>query len=359
MRIAVDGRAFSSTAAGIRRYVGELYKALAVVAEGSSIDAIGGLASAAPSSCHVRDERWSPPTNLGRHAVGLPRTLRAEAYDVYHAPAYVSPLWGSVPTVLSVHDIVYAAHPEWYPYRRDPLRRWFYRTSVARAGLILASSTFTADELRRVYGVPAARVRVVPLAAADAFRVTSPAPVEARSPVLLHVGDLHPRRDLVCAVRVLQRLVRAGAHGWTLVLIGRDQGSLAAVRQAASEAGVTDRVTHLTSVTDDELRAWCGRSFALLYPSRYEGFGFPVVEAMASGLPVVAADAASVPEVLAGAGALFAPGDDAAAAGAISELADATTYRERQYAGLSRAATLTWERTARLTLEAFEEAARG
>jgi len=357
---AVDGRAFSSPAGGVRRYVSELYSALGRQGVGMAVDAIGAAPDASlPPVCRSVSEAWSPPTNLGRHAVGVPLTLARGAAAVYHAPAYVAPLWGRAPVVLSVHDIVYASRPEWYPYRRDPLRRWFYRHSVGRARLILVPSTFTADELMRVYGVAATRVRLVPLAPAASFFNASPAPGETREPVLLHVGDLHTRRDLPCAVAVLARLVAVDGRAWRLVLIGRDRGSLAEVRRAAMESGMADRVDHVANVTDAGLREWYGRAFALLYPSRYEGFGLPVAEALAAGLPVVAADAGSVPEVVAEAGCLFGPGDVDAAAALVGALTDAAHFRQRQVLGQARAAQLTWERTAALTLEALCEAAHG
>ncbi|MBA2354789.1 MAG: glycosyltransferase, partial [Acidobacteria bacterium] len=233
MRVAVDGRAFASPAGGVRRYLRELYAALGALAPALEVEAIGApVEEVLPGTCRARAEWPSPPTNLGRHAVGLPLTLRAGAYDLYHAPAYVAPLWGGVPTVVSVHDISYASRPEWYPYRRDRLRRWFYRQSVARATRLLVPSSFTASEVMRVYGVPSSRLRVVPLAAAPAFLRPEPPPPEMRDPVLLHVGDLHARRDVECAVAVLRGLKGDGAT-WRLVLIGRDRGCLPGIRAAA------------------------------------------------------------------------------------------------------------------------------
>ena len=175
--------------------------------------------------------------------------------------------------------------------------------------LIVVPSTFTADEIRRVYGVPASRLRLVPLAPSATFAAGPVVGPERRDRVLLHVGDLHARRDLEVAVAVLRRLTGAeAAHPWRLVLIGRDRGSLAGVREAARAAGVDDRVEHVEGASDEALYAWYRRAWCLLYPSRYEGYGLPVAEAMASGLPVVAADAGSVPEVLSSAGFLFPPG---------------------------------------------------
>ena len=207
--MAVDGRAFASPAGGVRRYVSELYAALAALDPDLRVAAVGAAPGASlPAACQPTPEWPSPPTNLGRHAVGLPLALARGRYDVYHAPAYVAPTWGRVPVVVSVHDISYASRPEWYPYRRDPLRRWFYRQSVDRARLILVPSTFTADEIMRVYEVPSTRLRLVPLAPSDAFHAGAVIGQEARQRVLLHVGDLHARRDLECAVAVLRGLVR-------------------------------------------------------------------------------------------------------------------------------------------------------
>ena len=359
VRMAVDGRAFASPAGGVRRYVSELYSALGALDARLHVDAVGASqGEPLPPSCHPRPEWPSPPTNLGRHSAGLPLALATGHYAVYHAPAYVAPTWGRVPVVLSVHDISYASRPEWYPYRRDPLRRWFYRQSVDRASVIVVPSTFTADEIRRVYGVPASRLRVVPLAPSATFAAGPVVGPEGRDRVLLHVGDLHARRDLEVAVAVLRRLTgAAAAQPWRLVLIGRDRGSLAGVREAARAAGVDDRVEHVEGASDEALFAWYRRAWCLLYPSRYEGFGLPVAEAMASGLPVVAADAGSVPEVLSSAGFLFPPGAAAAASTAVLRLEDRDTWMARQASGIERARELSWARTAQLTREVLDEAA--
>jgi glycosyltransferase involved in cell wall biosynthesis len=334
--------------------------ALGSLVAGLDVDAVGApLGMPLPRMCRRRVEWPSPPTNFGRHLIGLPLTLTRSRYAVYHAPSYVAPVWGAVPVVLSVHDISYAARPEWYPYRRDPLRRWFYRHSALRARLVLVPSTFTADELRRVYGMPSGRIRVVPLAASSTFIDLAPPPSEERERVLLHVGDLHARRDLGVAVAVLRHLVDGPASPWRLVLVGRDRGAAAPMWQAARAAGVADRVQHLDGVQEADLRGWYARAWCLLYPSRYEGFGLPVAEAMAAGLPVVAADAASVPEVLGEAGVLFPPGDVAAALAAVRRLDGTDAYAAAQALGTTRTRALTWAATAQLTYDALQEASRG
>jgi mannosyltransferase len=120
---------------------------------------------------------------------------------------------------------------------------------------------------------------------------------------------------------------------------------------------MADRIDRVEAASDETLRQWYGRAWCLLYPSRYEGFGLPVAEAMAAGLPVVAADAGSVPEVLSGAGVLFPPGDAALARDAVAALENADAYRAMQAHGIARAAALTWAHTAELTLAVLDEAA--
>ena len=332
------------------------------VAPSLEVEAVGAPANATlPPVCRAVGELPSPPTNLGRHAVGLPLTLARWRYDVFHAPSYVAPLWGRIPTILSIHDVSYQRRPEWYPYRRDPLRRAFYRRSAARAAAILVPSCFTADEVRAAYGIAASRIHVIPLAAAPAFHEGEPAggpPPDSGPRYLLHVGDLHVRRDLGTAVAVLSAL-RAVGGTWHLVLIGSDRGVWASLSATLSHAGLQNMVTWLPQVAEAELRQWYRRSFCLLYPSHYEGFGFPLVEAMACGLPVVAARASATPEVTGEAGLLFPPGDATTAAQHVCTLAThADLWLEQQAMGRHRAGVFDWTRTAAETLSCLEAVSR-
>jgi glycosyltransferase involved in cell wall biosynthesis len=349
----MDGRAFMSPAAGVRRYVSELYRAISEIAPDLRVDALGADSrTTLPSCCRAVTEWPSPPTNLGRHAVGVPVTLWRRGYDVYHAPAYVGPLWGSVSSVVSIHDVSYERRPEWYPYKRDAFRRLFYRQAARRAAAILVPSQFTARELVAAYDVPDDLVHVVPLAAGPAFyHHTLPVrPEGGEVRYLLHVGDLHARRDLQTAVAALAELTSRSPQ-WRLVLIGHDRGVWSGIQEAARRLQVAGAIQWIPSVTEDDLLRWYQRAFCLLYPSRYEGFGFPLVEAMAAGLPVVAADASCTPEVVGAAGLRFAPGDGGEAASCVTSLLEVDGLWERQQAaGRLGAARFSWKRTATATL---------
>ena len=292
--------------------------------------------------------------------VDLPLAVRRASVDLFHAPAYVAPLVGVHPLVLTIHDVSYERHPEWYPYRRDPLRRWFYRRSALAADAILTDSEFSRSEIVAAYRVPADRVFVVPLGVGPPF---TPGPAEASAlpagvvpPYVLHVGDLHVRRNLamlvdaVCEVRRRREALR----GLQLVLAGQDRGVGADLMSRAAERGHPDMVRLLGAVTDATLITLYRRANALAYPSRYEGFGLPLLEAMACGVPVVAARAGAIPEVVGDAAVLIDPDAAAGFADAIEHVLVSSDLAARlREASAARAAMFSWAQTAGRTVDVY------
>lgn len=362
LRIGIDGRAFASPAAGIRRYVHGLTRALLALGEPLAVVALGGRdSSALPAGAGHVAEPPHPPTNLGWTLIGLPRAARRAAVDIIHAPAYTAPFWSPVPVVLTIHDVSYHRHPRWYPYRRDWARRFFYRRSAHAASHILTVSRFSATEITAAYRIPAERMTVTPLGVDAGFAPADPdlrgeLPAGVIPPYLLHVGDLHERRNLAMLVEAVLAARRyCGARpALSLVLAGADLGVGDAVCAIAARAGAADAVVRLGPVSEKQLRALYHSAIALAYPSLYEGFGLPLVEAMACGTPVLASNTASMPEVLGDAGILVDPADGQAWARAIIDVVNNEHTRGRlRTTGLRRAADFTWERTARLTLEVY------
>jgi glycosyltransferase involved in cell wall biosynthesis len=367
LRVGFDGHAFSSPAAGIRRYATELVSALVALGEPLEIVALGGDAEAIPTGVSRIADSAHPSTNAGWTLIGLPRTAARAGVHLIHAPSYTAPFWAGVPVLLTIHDVSYELHPEWYPYRRDWLRRYFYRRSAKAAARVVTDSAFSASEISRAYGIPSERVVVIPLGVHRAFGAGDPnlpleLPTNVTEPFLLHVGDLHERRNLTVVVDALLEARRhfGAAAATSLVLAGVDRGVGEGLCTMAAEAGAPDAVVALGAVEEDRIHALYRGALALVYPSLYEGFGLPLVEAMASGTPVLASHEASMPEVLGGAGVLLDPRDVSAWRDAIIRLVNDDTLRDDLRArGLARAATFTWQRTARLTLDAYREVVSG
>jgi glycosyltransferase involved in cell wall biosynthesis len=358
LRVGIDGRAFLSPAAGVRRYVTELGSALLALDEPVDVVALGGSREPLPQGIGHIDAPWHPPSNLGWTIVGLPRAAARARVDLIHAPAYTAPLWAAVPTVLTIHDVSYERHPEWYPYRRDRLRRAFYRSSAHAAAHIVTDSEFSRREIAAAYGIPPERVTVAPPGVSPSFvpGAATSLPDGVRPPFLLHVGDLHERRNLPLAIAAVAAARQRLAGPVPLVLAGVDRG--VGTRLDALAAAAKVPVIRLGSIGDETLRSLYRAATALVYPSRYEGFGLPVLEAMASGTPVLASRAASIPEVLGDAGILLNPDEPEAWADAIVGVMTDESQQARMRAdGVARAAEFSWTRTARMTLGVYRQVA--
>lgn len=366
LRVGLDGRALTSPAAGVRRYTRSLLDALVSLPDAPEMVILGGDPDAPlPRAVHRVEEPWHPPTNAGWMLVGLPRAARHARVDVLHAPAYTAPFWSGIPTVLTIHDVSYARHPEWFPYRRDAVRRAFYRRCALSADIVVTDSQFSASEIQAAYGIDDSRLVVIPLGVDSSFVSARtpgrPLPTEVATPFVLHVGDLHERRNLPMAVAaVLDARSRVPAlSSLSLVLAGVDRGVGDRVRHLAAAAGAAEAVVVLGPVEEDMLRSLYDQALALVYPSLYEGFGLPVLEAMACGTPVLASRAASMPEVVGDAGMLLDPHRSAEWTDALAALGSGTMLRnDLRGRGLARAAQFTWERTARQTLAVYQTVAQ-
>ena len=291
--------------------------------------------------------------------------LRRRPPDVFFTPAHVIPLTYRGASVATVHDLGYHYFPQAHPRRQLAYLRWSTRHNARRSRVVIADSEATKTDLIRFYGVDASKIHVVyPGCEPGLAQVTDAevlAAVQARygitSPYLLYLGTLQPRKNLG---RLIQAYAQLSDHSHQLVLAGKagwlTQPILTQI--AALPADVSSRILLPGYVPDADKAALISGAAALLYPSLYEGFGFPVLEGQVCGVPVLCAQNSSMPEV-AGAGALQVRAERAREIEAgISRLLTDTALRQQLIAaGRVNAARFTWEGAAAQTLHLLQGAA--
>jgi glycosyltransferase involved in cell wall biosynthesis len=271
-----------------------------------------------------------------------------------------------VPVVATVHDVSFLEHPEYF----TASRAWQLKLTVGRtvrsAAKILTGTETARASILKVYGdLDEDKVVVVPYAAASEFRPVSResavTAVEERhrltGPFILSVGDIQPRKNHIGLIRAFAKLVKAKPQlKHKLVLVGKPTWFTAKVEQAAVESGVRDRIRFMGFVADAELLHLYNACDVFVFPSFYEGFGLPVLEAMACGRAVVCSDASALPEVVDGAAILFDPYAVDQMVRAISDiLVDGELRARMERLGLQRAAHFSWQKTAERTLNVFHE----
>lgn len=290
--------------------------------------------------------------------------LRRHRAELYHEPS-LWPLDFDGPLVMTVHDLTHVRYPETQPRAR--LREIERRVGrgVARAARVLVDSACIGEEVVRHFGLPAEKVVVAQLGCGSEFHPRTAAQTRAalqplgvsHGGYLLCVGTLEPRKNLVLALRAHARLPEALRARYPLLIVGMSgwgEEKFAAELQAALAAGHVRLAGYLGR---ERLAEVVAGARALVYPSLYEGFGLPVVEAMASGTPVVVSDRASLPEVAGSAGIVIDAADDAGLADAMRTLIeDDAAWQRCRDAGLQRAAQFTWRRCAEITAQAYRAA---
>jgi len=304
----------------------------------------------------------------------VPWAASREGADILHSPGGPGPLRvpGRPAHVMTVHDLTFmrqpagaARSPSLYQRLGNRYRRALFPRAVRQPAAIIAISDHTRAELERVAGIPADRVHVVREAAGDEFRpmgedeLREALPPAIRRPYVLALGAIDPRKNTMRVLEAFARFRAAGLVEHELVVAGIDHGFEARLRARAAELGIAGRVRLLGFVTTRELVALYNGALMFLYPSLAEGFGLPVLEAMACGAPVVASGTTAIPEVAGSAAILVEPTDVVAIARAMLVVAgDEATQRRLRELGLRRAAEFSWRRAAEETLAVYEHAVR-
>ena len=293
----------------------------------------------------------------------VPNALHLLQPAVYHSPYYVMPYWPGVPSVVTLYDVIPLIHPEDY----SPLARLAFavggRLAARAARRVITISQASARDLRQRLGLPAARLSAIPLAADPVFVPQTDeavARVRARyglpAAYVFYLGSNKPHKNLPRLVRAYSRLA-GGARQAPLVIAGHWDDRYPQARNAAAEAQCEERVAFIGPVAQADLPALYGGATLSVFPSLYEGFGLPPLEAMACGTPVACSNAASLSEVVGDAALSFDPLDEQAITAALARgLEDAELRADLRQRGLQRARQFTWKRTAEQTLEVYRAA---
>lgn len=378
MRIGLDGLPLTSVKTGVGHYTFELACALANIEPSSQFEII--YPSTYPTISLVQDGQGVPfPNNLklerarvgplGRHwwSVGLPRYVRRRKVELFHGTNYDVPLWRQCATVLTIHDLSHLLHPETHENRSVQRARRRLPTMVRTADAIITPTDSVRRELCEQLNVAPEKIFAIPEAARDCFRPVEFAETEGvrlrvgvGDEFLLAVGTIEPRKNLAVLVSAFEEVTRARPEGMLQLVIAGGSGWLSGpLFEAIEKSPARDRILLTDYLHDGDLRALYSSCRAFIYPSIYEGFGLPPLEAMACGAPVIASRIASLEETTGGAALLFEPANTNELTKNILELlGDENRRRELSTAGQRRAAEFSWENTARLTWNVYEEAVR-
>jgi len=294
---------------------------------------------------------------VGGEQILLPGLAARARVDLMHSLASTAPVWGPFRRVVTVHDLIYVRFPEAHAGLRSMGMRVLVPLGVRSSHRVIADSTSTRDDLVDLLGTPVEKIDVVPLGLGTVARVPAMPEDALRRrldlgdrPVLLCLSAKRPHKNLAA---LLEALALLGDRP-TVVIAGYATEYERELRDRARDLGLEDDVRWPGWLEADELEGLWALTEGFVFPSLYEGFGLPVLEAMARGVPVACSNAASLPEIAGDAALLFDPRDSRAIAEAIGRLpAEAERLRS---AGRSRAREFTWERTARATLEVYRRA---
>ncbi len=373
MLIGIDGIPLATPKTGIGHYTFELAQGLARLAPADEFELIApvpldlGAGDDGPDGLPPNLRAVHAPVNALRRrwwTIGLPLYVRQHRPALFHGTNYNVPLWQRCPTVVTIHDLSLLLHAE--THREDLVRRARRRlpTMTRIATRIITDSESVKREICEHLKVAPERITAVPLAPRRAFY---PMPeIEARTALrrlsveddfILFVGTVEPRKNLLTLMRAFDELLRATDLHPQLVIAGGKGWLTDELFAHVDQSALKDRILFTGYVTDEDLRALYSSCRVSVYPSLYEGFGLPPLEAMACGAPVITSRIPVIMETSQGAARLVKPTDVQELTAALVEiLTDADVRRELSAAGRTRAAEFTWARTAERTLEVYHEA---
>ena len=373
-RIGINAQLLSGAnsyrSAGVSGYIRQLLLHLPAAAPDLDLTAFTPAGSVADFSGialeHSRLQTGRPAQRILWEQALLPLSVRRRSLDLLHGAVNVTPLFGLCPTVVTIHDLSFMRYPQAFPAMQRTYLRSQVRRSARRARHVIAVSRATRDDIVALFGVPPQRIAVVYNGVDDVFKPAEPDLVEAfrrerelPPRFVLHLGTLEPRKNLV---RLVQAFAQArqrlpGSDDLKLVLAGGKGWDYDDIFAAVERERLQEQVIFPGYIADADL-PWLYRAATVFaYPSLLEGFGLPVLEAMACGTPVITSSVSSLPEVAGDAALLIDPASvDALAGTLVRVLSDAALASEMRAKGLLQAGRFSWQRTASQTADVYRAA---
>ncbi len=364
-----------SRQAGVSRYIEHLLRCLPDALNGDDVLALTGEQAregpgldALPAMLSFHWTRWptsSVPVRIAWEQLAVPLLSRRLALDIVHGPVHVVPLSGRTPSVVTVHDLAYLLFPECYSLAQRCYIGSVTRASVRKARRVIVVSEHTGRDVAERLGVPAEKITIVPNGVGSEFFPRSGAEIESfraahqlPATFILFVGTLQPRKNLLGLMRAYAAL--RPEDRVPLYVVGAPGWMYADIFDEAAWLGIADSVVFPGYVSPATLPLWYSAATAFVYPSFYEGFGLPVLEAMACGTAVITSNVSSLPEVAGDAALLVKPDETEQLADAMLRvLGDEQCRAEMACRGLHRASRFSWERMARETASVYRDVADG
>lgn len=367
MRIGINGRFLVAKRTGVQRAAYNLVKTLVEVDRHNEYIIFTGKEQVGVAdwdypNVKVIGDTLIPSESIRNHwweQVWLPRLAKKYAIDILHSPANIAPLLYRGKSIINIHDLCFVVNPQWYSFAFRTLYNLVIPQLAKRATKVITNSNNSKNDLLQYFKLPAEKVSLVYWAVDEVFALPSSddKTPEARtlSDYILYVGSLEPRKNINALIESYEKLRHNfPAIKTKLILIGGESPLFATVQLKARE--FRDDVIFKGFVTDQELAQFYRHAKLVAYPSLYEGFGLPPLEAMASGVPVVTSSTSSIPEVVGRAAVLVDPRDRDQLTRAMHRiLTDASLRQSMVTAGVEQVAKFNWYRVARSVLAVYHE----
>jgi glycosyltransferase involved in cell wall biosynthesis len=297
----------------------------------------------------------------------IPINVKRKAHDVFHYPHFDLPFATPGKTVVTIHDLKYLVNPDYFPQLarvKRLLMQVMMSYAVRRAQLVITVSNNTKNDIAQRLKIPSEKIRVTHHGVDKRYYTkTDPLIIDAyrqrfslQDPFIFFVGERRPHKNITGVIQAFKTFITMTPMPYRLVVAGKPYAGYHAPEHLVENLGLADRILFIDTPPDEDVRILFQSAEALLLLSRYEGFGLPLLEAMASGTPVIASNATSLPEVIGDAGIVVPIDDPATTAEALRQIVAGGEKRELMIArGYERARQFTWERCAQQTIDIYRE----